>query len=276
VTTASDRPVARPVALAVLVATAITVVAAIGFARPARADDGVSLSTTIDGTEVAGSSATHPVALRPDSTAELDLEITNNGGDPVTLRTVQLNGRVVGLTFFDYATSVDLTVDPGTSTHLRYVLDLTGLDGQATGLIPAQLSVRDSQRQVVASQDFVADVRGSLRSVYGLFGLALLIVLVGALAGAAFAIATHRMPRNRLRRGLRMLTVGIGLGLVLVFTLSAVRVWSPSPARWFVVVAISALVFFVLGYLTPAPVDDEELDDEDEVDESEFAPTGAP
>jgi hypothetical protein len=73
-----------------------------------------------------------------------------------------------------------------------------------------------------------------------------------------------------------MLTVGIGLGLVLVFTLSAVRVWSPSPARWFVVVAISALVFFVLGYLTPAPVDDEELDDEDEVDESEFAPTGAP
>lgn len=273
--TTADGPLARPVALTALFAVAITVALAIGVARPARADDAVSITTTIDGVEVAGSSAAHPVALRPDSPAELDIAITNSGGDAVTLRTVQLNGRVIGLTFFDYATSVDLTVDPGTSTHLRYVLDLTGLDGQATGLIPTQVSVRDSQRQVLASQDFVADVRGSLRSVYGLFGLALLIVLVGALAGAAFAIATHRLPRNRLRRGLRMLTVGIGLGLVLVFTLSAVRVWSPSPARWFVVVGISALVFFVLGYLTPAPVDDDEPDDDDELDD-EFAPMAAP
>ena len=115
----------------------------------------------------------------------------------------------------------------------------------------------------------VTDVHGSLVSVYGLFGLALLVLTILAFADVLLAIARHRMSPNRWRRGLRFLTPGIGLGLVLVFTLSALAVWVPSPGTWLVTVVVSAAVFFVLGYLSPTPRATEEEDDED-LDESEF------
>jgi hypothetical protein len=244
-----------------------------GGAAPVGAATGVHIDTRIDGRVVSHSSPSHPIPLHPNRSAALDIQVTNDGSRPVTLHTVELDGRVVGLTFFDYATTVDLTVAPGKSTHLRYLLDLSGLDGQATGLIPATIRVLGSRHHELAAQSFVADVRGSLRSVYGLFGLALLVITVVAIGGAAYAIATHRMSRNRWRRALRFLAVGIGLGLVLVFTLSALRVWVPSPARWFTVVMVFAIVFFVIGYLTPTPSSEE---DEDVLDEHEFLAPASP
>ena len=167
---------------------------------------------------------------------------------------------------------MNLTVGPHRATHLRYALDLTGLDGQATGLIPATISIANPRHQQLASQSLVTDVQGSLDSVYGLFGLALLVLTALAIIGTAVAIATHRMPPNRWRRGLRMLTPGIGLGLVLVFSLSALRVWVPTPGKWLVVIIVFAVVFFVIGYLTPNPVDEGE-DDEDDDDLYLTSPT---
>jgi hypothetical protein len=234
----------------------------------AAASSSVQLKTTIDGTSVAGSSAAHPVTLRPNRPAEVDIEVTNEGTSDVTLSSVSLTGVVAGLTFFSYQTSVNLTLGPSQSTHLRYSLDLTGLDGQATGLIPARIAVADAHRHELASQSFVSDVRGSLDSVYGLFGLALLALTAAAIAGVVWAIATHRMPRNRWRRGLRVMTAGLGIGLVLVFTLSAFRVWVPSNGRWLVTVLVLGAVFFAVGYLTPTPASDQ---DEEELDEAEFA-----
>jgi len=234
----------------------------------AGADSSVAVSTTINGQDADGSSPSHPVVLQPDQAANIDMEVTNNGSDTVTLRAVRVTGVVIGLTFFSYQTSVNLAVDPGETTHLRYALDLSGLDGQATGLIPARVSVIDADHHTVASQAFVSDVRGSIKSVYGLFGLALLALTGLAVAGVLWAVASHRMPRNRWRRGLRLLTVGLGVGLVMVFTLSAFRVWVPSPGRWLVTVLVFAAIFFVIGYLTPTPSSD---DDDDVLDESEFA-----
>ncbi len=80
-----------------------------------------------------------------------------------------------------------------------------------------------------------------------------------------------RLPLNRWRRGLRLLTPGIGLGLVLVFTLSVARVWVPTTERWITVAAAFAVGFFILGYLTPTPAEDDEDDDEDILDE-EYLP----
>ena len=245
-------------------------VASLGLvgARRAAASTSVQLHTTIDGRSVEGSSAAHPVTLRPNRPAQVDIEVTNNGSGDVTLSTVSLTGVVAGLTFFSYQTSVNLTLGSSQATHLRYALDLTGLDGQATGLIPARIAVADAHRHQLASQSFVSDVRGSLDSVYGLFGLALLALTAAAIAGVVWAIATHRMPRNRWRRGLRVMTAGLGIGLVLVFTLSAFRVWVPSNGRWLVTVLVLGAVFFAIGYLTPTPASDQ---DEDELDEAEFA-----
>jgi hypothetical protein len=273
---ASSGAVAR-VRAARLAAVAVVLVAVVGLssALPAGAATALRLDARIDGRSVEHSSAAHPIRLSPNRPANVDLQVTDTGTTTVRLSSVNLNGVVVGLTFFSYQTSVNLTLQPGQSTHLRYALDLTGLDGQATGLIPATISVVDAQRHTVASQSFVSDVRGSLNSVYGLFGLALLLLTIAAIAGVVWAIATHRMPRNRWRRALRMLTVGLGLGLVLVFTLSAFRVWVPTNGKWFLTVLIFAVVFFVIGYLTPTPSSDE---DEDEIDEAEFAapPAEAP
>ena len=272
----SRAPKSTEPALARVIAVAAIVVG-LGFvlavaAPPAGADSPVSLNTTIDGSSVADSTPSHPVVLRPDQAANIDIAVTNNSDSTVTVRGVRLTGIVIGLTFFAYQTSVDLDVAPGDSTHLRYSLDLTGLDGQATGLIPARVSVLGADHHVLASQAFVSDVRGSLDSVYGLFGLALLGLTFLAIAGVLWAVATHRMPRNRWRRGLRFLTVGLALGLVMVFTLSALRVWAPSPGRWVVTVLGFSAVFFVIGYLTPTPTGDED----DELDESEFAASEEP
>ncbi len=265
--------------LAALVVTA-TLALSTGFAvlaSPALAtSNGVSLSTTIGGQPVAGSSASHPVKLYPNRPAVIDIEVTNAGSTPVTVGHVSLNGTVAGLTFYAYDTAVHLTVGPRRATHLRYGLDLTGLDGQATGLIPATISIADTRHQHLASQSMVTDVQGSLDSVYGLFGLALLVLTVLAIIGVTVSIATHRMPPNRWRRGLRMLTPGVGLGLVVVFSLSALSVWVPTPGTWLVVVLIFAAVFFVLGYLTPNPTVDDEDDEDDEDDDDLYLPVAAP
>lgn len=164
-----------------------------------------------------------------------------------------------------------LTVETGATETVTYVLDLTGLDGQATGLINGNVAVIDDSGATIADLPTVTDVRGSVVSVYGLFGLALAILTVLAIVDVALAIGRGRLPLNRWRRGLRLLTPGIGLGLVLVFTLSVARVWVPTTERWITVAAAFAVGFFILGYLTPTPAEDDEDDDEDILDE-EYLP----
>ena len=248
-------------------------------APASAATPGVSLTTIIGGQPVAGSSASHPVKLYPNRPAVIDIQVVNATNRPITVGSVSLTGTVVGLTFYAYDTAVNLTVGAHRATHLRYALDLTGLDGQATGLIPATISIANPRHQQLASQSLVTDVQGSLDSVYGLFGLALLVLTALAIIGTAVAIATHRMPANRWRRGLRMMTPGIGLALVVVFSLSALRVWVPTPGKWLVVIIVFAVVFFVIGYLTPNPVDEGDEDEDDDdlyLDASDESPPPPP
>ena len=112
----------------------------------------------------------------------------------------------------------------------------------------------------------VADVRGSLWSVYGLLGLALLVLTTLAIVDAAIAIRRHKDSQNRWRRGLRMLTPGIGIGLVLAFTASIARWWVPSTQQWLLVAGVTAALFFVLGYFSPTPDDDADEDEDDNND----------
>jgi hypothetical protein len=127
--------------------------------------------------------------------------------------------------------------------------------------------MRDSAGDSVATVPTVTDVRGSLLSVYGVFGMALVVLTVLALVDAAIAIARHRSSASRFRRGLRMLTPGIGIGLVLAYSASVARLWVPRTGLWLLVAGITAAVFFALGYFfTPTPeharADDTEFDDE--------------
>jgi hypothetical protein len=253
--------------------------AAVVLSRPAGATSGpVVLSATVNGTDVASSSATHPVRLRPAEPATVNLTVRNDGVNAVAVHRVELSGRVLGLTYFSFSTSVDLSVAAGATETLNYSLDLAGLGGQATGLMGGSVVLFDDQSHRIARSAVVTDVRGSIFSVYGVFGFTLVLLTILALLDVALSIARHRMPVNRWRRGLRTATPGIGIGLVLVFTLSALRVWVPNAGRSLLCAGGFAAAFFLIGYLTPTPtgpdddVDAEPLDDDVAVTEIDAVP----
>jgi hypothetical protein len=177
-----------------------------------------------------------------------------------------LIGRVLGLTFFNYSTGVELTVAPGDTKTVKYDLDLTDLERQATGLMDTQLVVRTASRDTLVKVDAVADIRGSLISVYGLLGLALLVLTVLAIINAVIVIVRQQGSPNRLRRGLLLLSPGIGIGLVLAFTASVARWWVPRTELWLLIAAITGAIAFALGYFSPAPAG-EDVDDEDDEDD---------
>jgi hypothetical protein len=236
----------------------------VASASLASADNGVSVSGSINGVPLSQGTESHPIKLDPKEPVDLTVNVRNDSNNNITVRTIRLEGVVAGLNFYRFDTAVVVNVDAHSSETRKLSLDLGGLDGQATGLIPSRLIVLDAGRHSLASQSFVVDVHGSLFSVYGLFGLAILVVTALSLVGALVALARGRLHPNRWRRGLRFLVPGIGVGLLLVFSLSAFRVLAPQPSRWLPTVVISAIVFFVLGYLTPNPTtaDDDEDDDE--------------
>jgi hypothetical protein len=227
-----------------------------GIPTAAATYDGITVSATADGRSVSASNSNEPIRLRPGEPVDVAIELTNPTSAPVEVRQVELVGRVVGLNFFTYATSVDFTVPAANSDTFHYRLDLTGLRGQATGLIGGQLIIRDAAGNSIATVPMVTDVRGSVLSVYGLFGIALLVLTVLALIDAAFGIATHRLSANRWQRGLRLLAPGIGVGLVLTFSASVARLWVPDGGRWLLIGGLTAAAFFAIGYFAPVPGDE--------------------
>ncbi|MFE9323900.1 hypothetical protein ACIHDR_21340 [Nocardia sp. NPDC052278] len=249
------------------------------FAAPVAAKPkGVDMSATIDDRDIAETSATEPLRLEPNSTIRVAVALTNNSDGALHIRRVDLAGRVLGLTFFSYSTAVELTIAPGRSEALKYRLDLTGLEGQATGLIVADLAVIGDDGAPIASIPLDTDVRGSLYSVYGLFGIALAVLTALAIADAALAIARHRLSTNRWQRGLRLLAPGIGIGLIFGFTASVLRWWVPDTGLWLAVAGVSASVGFLLGYCSPTPeVEDLAPTEEDETADVETVrfPDGA-
>lgn len=228
----------------------------------ARASDTSELVAAIDGRPVADATERRPIRLHPKREASLELRVTNTGSAPFEVRTVRLQGQVMALTFFAYDTSVEVPVAPGATESRTFLIDLIGLGAQATGLIQGSVSLLDADRRTLASQQLVVDVRGSLWSVYGAFGLTLAVITTLSLGGALFALARHQLPENRWRRGLRFLTPGLGVGLIVVFTLSALRFYLPRPGLWIPILLITGGVFFALGYLTPTPEEEDE-DDQD-------------
>jgi hypothetical protein len=231
----------------------------------------VTVAARVDGQQLAASTQTHPLRLFPRHETLLDIDVTNNGETPIVVRAVRLEGQVVGLTFFADDTSVAMTVAPGDTGSRRFLIDLSALDGQATGLIPGAIKVLDSNRHVIGEETGVVDVRGSLRSVYGLFGLGVAFLTVLSFLAAIVGLARHRLPPNRWRRALRFLTPGLGLGLVINFTLSATRVFVPQVGRWLTITVVCAGIFFAAGYLTPTPDLDDDDDDDQLLDEPALA-----
>lgn len=243
--------------LAAVVASVAVVL--LGASAAAQDASEISLDASIDGRSIANATDGSPIELDPSRSVELTVRVRNDDVAPAEIRYVRLEGRVIGLTFFSYTTQVGFAVEAGASDDRTYELDLVGLEGQATGKIPASIQVLDADREVIASERFVADVQGSLRSVYGVFGLLLLALTAVFLVRALLDLARGRLPSNRWARAARFAVPGVGIGLVIVFTLSAFHVVAPSGARWWILIAVCGAVFFFLGYVTPSTDTEDEI-----------------
>jgi hypothetical protein len=255
---------AHKIVAALAVAAVTALCAPVATAEP-RA---VTASATIDGQNVAAAATGQPLSLYPGNSVDVSVNMTNSGPNTVEMTQVQLVGRVLGLTFFSYASTIDVNLAPGTSGTVHYRLDMSDLKRQATGLINGQLIIRDSTRHALVVVPTATDVRGSLLSVYGVFGLALLVLTVLSLVDAALALARHKDSPNRWLRGLRLMTPGVGIGLVLAFTASVVRWWVPRTETWLLVAGLTAAAFFAIGYFSPNP-EGSHADDDTELEETD-------
>lgn len=238
----------------------------LGLAPPASAAterDGVTIEGTVNGRDLDRIDAGDPVGLAPDEGVELRVQVHNGTTDELQVRNVRFDARVVGLLFFTYTTRVDLVVAPGETGERAFVVDVGDLGGQARGLLPAELALLDVERDVLASRDVAVDVDGSFRSVYAVFGLAVLALTGLILGGLLLRLSRGTLPRHRWQRAAAFVTPGAGAGLTLTFSLSALRLVLPSTALWVPLVAGGAAVGLVAGWLTPAPDDDDDMDDDD-------------
>jgi hypothetical protein len=195
------------------------------------------------------------LVIDPARTAVVEITVSNETGSAQRVRTVRLSGTALALTFFAYDTTVPFEVPAGETVSRSFPLDLADLGRQATGLLPSSVQVLGQDRAVLAEVDTTADVRGSVWSVYGMFGIALVVLTLLAWLGALVALARHRLPANRWRRALRFLPAGFGTGLSAVITLSVLRLVAPAPAAELPLILGAAAAALVLGYLTPYPGD---------------------
>ncbi|MGH3461476.1 MAG: hypothetical protein ACRDP9_08380 [Kribbellaceae bacterium] len=226
-------------------------------------------SATINGRDVRDIDRNDPLVLSSAGSTSVVVTMENSGSDPVRIRAVRLEGRVMNMTFFRYTTRLDVVLAPQAPTERQFELDLDDLTGQAVGLIPARFQILDDQRAVVAEEGFPIEVKGSLASVYGVFGLAVAGITAVLLALLLAATFRRTLPANRWKRAVRFLAVGAGIGLTLTFTLSATRQLTPSAAAWLSLVAVCAGGAFLLGYFLPLGASSDTEDDRAQVVEGE-------
>ncbi|HEX7302395.1 hypothetical protein [Lentzea sp.] len=191
--------------------------------------------------------------LKPTDTVKVSITVRNGTDTVQRVKTVRISGTALALTFFTYDTTVPFDVPPRSVETRTFPLDPNDLGSQATGLLPVTVEVVDVQRETIASVSTTGDVKGSLWSVYGAFGLGVLVLTALSWAGALLALARRRLPANRWQRAMRFLPAGIGTGLVAVISLSVLRLVAPSPAAEIPFIVGAAAVAFVLGYVTPHP-----------------------
>ncbi len=260
-------------ALAAAFVTLLSASGVLALAGPAAASDtGLVVSASLNGHSLTDSGSNDPIALHADAATLVSVTMTNKGSSPVDVAAVGLNSRVLGMPFLSYTTLVNVTVAPGATETRSFVLNAIGLDGQATGLLPASVSLLTLRGKVLASTDGALDVKGNLWSVYGVFGLAVGAITALLLVTLVFRLVRRTLPESRWARAIRFAAPGLGFGLTLTFTLSVLRVLVPSSGPAFAMLVGGLLIGFGLGYLTPNPADEA---DRDELDERDIVRAGA-
>jgi hypothetical protein len=239
--------------LTVILAAALMVL----LAPPVAADPpGLVWSVSIDDRDLDSVSRNDPLLLGASDSARVRLNLDNRGPSELLVRSIRIEGRVIGMAFFSYTTRLDIVLPPGERTERRFDVDISDLSGQATGLLPTSVIMISPERETLAERDFAVDVQGSVASVYGAFGLIMAGITAVVLAGLLLSIWRRQLPVNLWRRAARFLPAGLGIGLVLTFTLSATRLLVPSAVWWLPLLLLFGGGAFLIGYLLPMGSDD--------------------
>lgn len=255
-----------------IVALPVAVLLAVGLGSAAAgAADGsnrITVEGVVEDRPVDGADSNDPVLLHPDRRTIVELTVTNDTNRDVVVSRARLFGRAFGITFVAYDALVDAPVGAGESTVIRVPVEFIDLERQATGLLPGGFAVYDADRELLAEQEFVIDVRGSVTSALGLLGFFVLVTTALGLFGTVLAVQRGTLGANRVRRAVRFGAVGLGVGIAGVLALAVFRVLAPTDAVWLPVTVVPAVIGAVLGYLSPGPLrpDDEPFDDELGVD----------
>jgi hypothetical protein len=229
----------------------------------ASAGSDVTFGARVGGQSAVLSTDAHPAQINPGHPTPIRITVRNGGTASVHVATVRLQGEVLDLPLFSYDTAVGLSVPPGRTKSLLFDVNMTGIGSQATGLVGSTISLLSPNGTLIASHSLITQVHGELRSLYGLFGLAVLVLTATSFLFALLALVRHTLPANRWLRGLRFLIPGFGVGLVLTFTFSALNIFTPGTGHWLPLLVTTSLIGFALGYLTPSP-DGEVFDDYDD------------
>jgi hypothetical protein len=197
------------------------------------------------------SDSVDPIAIGDTDVTKVTLALQNVGPTEIRIRSVRLSGRVFGLKFFSFSSLVDIALPPNASTTRTVEFDATDLRTEALGWIPATLTLVGPDREPIDHKDVRVDVRGSIFSVYGIFGLAVAGITAILIVSLLLAISRRELPGNRWRRALGFFSIGLGLALTVTFTLSSMRLLMPNPAAWVTLLLALGATSFLLGYFLP-------------------------
>jgi hypothetical protein len=201
------------------------------------------------------------------------MTMTNTSDLPQAVRYLRLEGEMLGLTFLTYTTRIAVELGPGETRNVTVPLDFFDIDSQAHGYLRSKLALYapGNDRQLLATDEFAVDVRGSVTSTMALFALLLFIVTAGSIFLNLQGLARRTLPANRFRRGLRFAVSGLGVGMLLTVAFSVLRIFPLPSVAWWPLLIIPMAIAFSAGYAAPGANDDfdeEELDDLRELDET--------
>jgi hypothetical protein len=253
-------------------AVGVGLVATVLLSACGRSDDSViEIDATIDGIDLDVADAGNPLPLSIEE-SELNLTMVNTSDTPQAVRYLRLEGDMLGLTFLTYTTRVAVELEPGETREVAVPLDFFDIDSQAHGFLRARLALYapGTERQLLATDDFAVDVRGSITSTMALFAFLLFAATAASIYLNVTGLARGTLPTNRFRRALRFAVSGLGVGMLFTVAFSVLRIFPLPPAVWWPLLIVPAAVGFGLGYVAPGAgddIDDDELDELRELDE---------
>ena len=237
-----------------------------------ESSDVVSVDASIDGVSLDAADASNPLPLSTEE-SELVLTMTNTSNSPQSVRYLRLEGEMVGLNFLTYTTRVGVELSPGEERTVTVPLDFFDIDSQAHGFLRSKLALYapGDDRELLGTDEFAVDVRGSVTSTMALFAALLLLTTAASLFINLKGLTQRTLPPNRFRRALRFAVSGLGIGLLLTVAFSVLRIFPLPSLAWWPLLVIPTAIGFAAGYMAPGAdddIDEEELEDLRELDET--------